>query len=307
MWLMGNNEWINYGWGESLTEEWKPYSVLNINYKVTPHTLSAIDAAVETITDIVKNYPAPYILMCSGGVDSQAMIWSWLQSKIPFTIMSVRYVSNGICFNEHDHIQLREFADIHKLDVEWVDFDIIDFLENSLPEYSNNYDCDSPQICTHMKMTEHVEKGTVIFAGNYLGPLGGEINYTLLGLHRYSLSINTNFKKIIPFFFLHDSRLATAFNSYIPSIHIPNYSQIGYKLAGFPVLSQNKKYNGFEQIKAYYEQFKYRVSTKTRLKHADKISKDVFDMLFRYPFWVGGCGKTTILPQFHTKHCIISS
>jgi hypothetical protein len=78
-------------------------------------------------------------------------------------------------------------------------------------------------------------------------------------------------------------------------------------LAGFPIISQNKKYNGFEQIKAYYEQFKYRVSTKTRLKHADKISKDVFDLLFRYPFWVGGCGKTTVVPQFHTKHCIISS
>jgi hypothetical protein len=287
----GVDNWIKYGWGSELQDEWSiDNSILHIDlssHKISNEETQPLEASISAIHTIEKSCPPPYTLFCSGGVDSQAMIWSWHLSGIPFNVVSIKYVSNGIWFNEHDLIELHQFSELHKIKVEYKEFDVISFLENNLSDIANTYDCDSPQICTHIKMTEVIQKGTILFSGNYIFRDPGVTN-THLGLQRYSESITNDTRTIIPFFFLHDPVLAYSF---IPLFELhkitsgystPNY----YKLAGFPVIAQPKKLTGFEVLKEYYDnpKFNERITAMDRLLYANRPSKRTFDILFRHPY-----------------------
>ena len=132
MFKMGTGNWIKYGWGDSLKEEWSPDESLTMDYTefdISKLSSDPISAAIEAVEEISKTYPGPYTLMCSGGVDSQAMIWAWHKAGVPFNIVSIRYISDGIFFNQHDLVQLDEFCSKYNFTVNYKDFDLINFLK----------------------------------------------------------------------------------------------------------------------------------------------------------------------------------
>ena len=285
MWQLGEDNWIKYGWGENFSKDRKPGDTFYIDFRnrSLPEQGSSVeDNAKITVNNIIKSYPPPYTLMCSGGADSQAMIWAWIVSGVPFNIVSIRYISEGIFFNEHDLITLDEYAKKLNLSVDYKDFDVIDFIENNLSEYANEYDCASPQICTHMKMSELVVDGTILFSGNFLVlqdyPVA-TVNYVLLGLSRYSEKISTPTRTIIPFFLMHNSKLGFSF----PKPESYTKDDI-YISVGIPLCHPPNKYNGFEKLKEYYDKYYHRVNYKSRLLFKNKPSRRVFDLLFRYPY-----------------------
>ena len=301
MWVMGSDNWIKYGWGDELSSDWTPNIPLVIDctsFDTTNLTNDAITAATEAVIEITKTYPGPYTLMCSGGIDSQSMIWSWHKAGVDFNIVSVRYISDGIFFNDYDLVQLDEFCTKYGFTIQYKDFDLINFLEVDLPDVAIKYDCDSPQISTHIQMSRMIDTGTVLYSGNFLQPIGILLGYTLLGLHRYAES-NPVPIKVIPYFFLHTAKLAHAFLNTWHDLYTPNAANMPekvYKAAGFPVISQNGKFNGFEKIKKYYDNDKYRERVKPidRLRFATKNSKRTFDLLFRYPYEGPGICKATM-------------
>jgi hypothetical protein len=276
-------DWIKTGWGNSLSQEFsesEPF-VMDIRRAVPNGSLPApMVAALNAIDDIVKNYPPPYTLFCSGGVDSQAMIHAWTMSGHPFTIVAIRYISNGIWFNNHDLNELFKFARSSDLPVTYYNFDVIDFLETRFPEYAATYQCTSPQICTYMAMSELVTNGTILFSGNFITEIPLlPVNYTIMGLFRYAKKTKRN---IIPFFFLHDSALAmSCINSKVTGEPYERKITMLHN-AGFPVVPQPQKFSGFEKIKDYYDQFPERVSTIDRLRFSRESSKRLFDVQFRY-------------------------
>lgn len=290
MWQLGKDNWIHYGWGSELDAKWKNDTNLRIKYHVDINpSLNALDEAIRTVNEIVDTYPAPYTLMCSGGVDSQAMIYAWLKSGKSFSIVSMIYEINGKSFNSHDHVELERFSKDHGLNVEYRTFDIVDFLENNLPSISKKYDCDSPQICTYIQMSQQITDGTILFSGNFLDHgYSAALNFTLLGLHRYAEIENTSRRKVIPFFFAHDKNLAVSFISKFRE----SKKEKMYQINGFPVIPQKQKFNGFELVKEYYDQFESRVDNKSRLRFANYPSNRVFDFLFRYSLYTGN-GKST--------------
>lgn len=279
MWSMGADDWIKYGWDSG---KWVPGAQLTIDLrsKEIAGNLDIHHVAVSAVHKIVDTYPAPFTLMCSGGIDSQTMIWCWSLAKVPFNIMSTRYKSNGVFFNEYDLVSLRDFCNTNSFTITYQDFDLINFLEFGLPDIARDNDCDSPQICTHIKMTESITSGTVCFSGNCLMPRA-HLNYTLLGMHRYALRSSTQSRQIIPFFLLHDPVLAKSFVK--TSASFKSLDDI-YRLAGVPIVSPPSKYNGFENIKEFYDKYYDRVTTVDRLQYAAKPSKRVFDLLFRHPY-----------------------
>lgn len=301
MWTMGSNNWIKYGWGEKLSCDWNFDDVLHMDFRnfTPPDSGTTVeDNAKIAVNNIIKSYPAPYTLMCSGGTDSQAMIWAWMVSKVPFNIVSIRYISEGIFFNEHDLVDLAEYAKKLNLTIEYKDFDVINFLENELPNYANEFDCDSPQICTHMKMSELVDSGTIMFGGNYLGIAkkdnqnkiehGSKVHvaiyYTHLGLHRYSLKKTTETRTIIPFFLLHDPKFTLSFGFVCDTVMNNHTKNTIYMNSGIPVVLPEQKYTGFEKLKDYYDKYYNRVTPYAKLKFSSKPSNRVFDLLFRYPY-----------------------
>lgn len=279
----GENGWIKYGWSEQLNREKSAednfYIKLIPNVEISPSEL-AINTAIKCVKKISQNYPPPYNLMCSGGTDSQAMIYAWLKSDIPFNIVSIRYISDNVFWNQADLLTLEQFAETNQLTVDFKDFDVIDFLENQLDYVSNTYECPSPQISTHIKMTDLISHGTIIFSGNYIQrKKSAGLSPALLGLHKFSLFKHRKEISILPFFFLEFPELAYAFTD-TDSIT----KDEGYIKHGFPVIKQSEKMTGFEELKDFYDKYQDRVTAIDRLKFFHKPSKRVFDLVFRYPY-----------------------
>ena len=276
-------DWIRTGWGSEFSQTFDPLTpyYVDINNLIKSNK-SLLEVSTRVIQEITEKYPPPYHLMLSGGMDSQIMLWCWLNSGTPFYPISVKYTGAPEykeILNDHDLIELEQFANNHDITIDYKYFDVINFLENDLETYAIGYQCTSPQICSHMCMSEQLSEGTVIFSGNFARDFG--YTYTILGLKRYA---DTSERSVIPFFLLHDSELAGVLqqtpekrNDY----SIKKYN--AYMSLGVPVISQPKKQTGFEVIKDYYDTRKdLVVPPKIRLKYANMPSKRKFDLLFRY-------------------------
>lgn len=275
--------WYKFGFGEHLGPS-DPNLHFTLDFTEAVPNLTnecIIDIAVRTVRSIVRKYPPPFNLCVSGGVDSQAMLFAWKKAGVPFNVISFKYSDgNGKIFNEHDLENLALFAAQHDLTVDYREINVIDFFENDLVKMATDIQCTSPQICTHAMIASTIKDGTIIFSGNALYKSATMYNYTVFGLQRFS-EIKRN---IIPFFFLYDKFIAGAFLGLSKNIDMTEYKHKCrlYQQAGFPVIPQPDKYNGFELIKEYYDEQSDRITTGDRLQFINKPSKRVFDVLFRY-------------------------
>ena len=276
-------QWAKAGWGPEYSQEFNQYK----NYYVDLSNLTATDLSLLkvsklTIESIVKKYTEPYNLMVSGGVDSQTMLWCWLNSDTNFNAYCIKYVdSQGKVYNSHDIETLEIFANNHNIEINYLNFNIFNFLEKKLYEYANKYTCTSPQITAHMCMSEMITTGTKIFSGNFIP--GGMYNYTILGMDRYAR--NSGYS-VVPFFLMHDPDIAGVLRKYdeIKDIEAPIHYERKIKLlqsAGVPIIPQKEKYTGFELIKDFYDQTTT-ISRQDKIRYSTNHSKRNFDILFRY-------------------------
>jgi hypothetical protein len=279
-------DWIKFGWGADFSPDFSKDENMYLDMsKLTTNTKPLLEVSTRVIQTIASTYPGPYQLMATGGIDSQAMIWCWHHSGIPFTITTFRYIgaeTYAQYLNQHDTVQLEQFCDKLNIKIQYLDFNVIDFIENHMTKYASEYHCTSPQICSHMKMCEILnDNGTVLLSGNF--NVDFVYNYTILGLKRYT---DKTKKPIIPFFFLHDPELAgittpkrlTHNNAYEKKIQF-------YRELGIPIIPQPNKQSGFEIIKDYYDsRTDLKISFKEKLRYSNKPSKRKFDIMFRYRY-----------------------
>jgi len=249
---------------------------------------SPLQSANHTINYIVKNYPAPYTLYVSGGVDSQAMLYAWLMSGVPFNTFSGVYNKT---LNDYDLETLDIFSKQHNLKINYHDFDLISFLENEHEYYANQYHCGSPQVTTFMKMADLTTEGTVIFSGQCIGKgrnqdLYGVPDRNNLSLYHYGIKAN---KSIVPFFFNETEELAYSMDMMRPefwAVHVcGSYTDkvAAYQYYGFPVNPQKTGVNGFEKLKEMYDTNPPRLPTiQDRLERRPfQKSTRNFDLLYR--------------------------
>jgi len=246
-----------------------------------------VTAAIEAVNDIVENYPAPYNVLVSGGIDSQAMLYAWKMSNHPFNAVSFRYNQD---FNWHDIKTLPQFCEQENIEYKIIDFDYLDFLENEYDSIARKYFCSSPQIAMHIKMAMLLP-GTNVFSGNFLLTQGASLSCAVLGTYRFSMTEEG--KNTIPYFFLHTPELAYSQNYFrysnlpAPQTGDSDYHRHAntYQAMGFPVIPQEKKFTGFEKFKEHYDSHQYVLMDKTnRMRYHDKPSHRPFDWLFRYPY-----------------------
>jgi hypothetical protein len=289
-------DWIKTGWGPELSLRFDPEKNYYLDFTNAVYsTRSAIDICIDAIDKICKNYPAPYTLMVSGGIDSQAMIWCWKHTQVPFNVVTVRYVdNNGNVLNEHDISNIRQFSSLYNITVDYLDFNIVEFLENYLLDYAIKYQCTSPQITTYMCMSEMIHQGTVLFSGDFLAT--AVYSYTIYGLKRYA---DISKRNVIPFFLLHDPELTTLMSREYHTLTTKEYIDMADKRdssmdriynkkvkaitrLGIPIVPQTIKYSGFEKVKDLYDNRNDLISVNDRLKYSNMPSKRIFDIAFRY-------------------------
>lgn len=275
-------DWIKTGWGSTLQQTFSPtlpYVLDCTGLKITNKNF--FDVSTSVIQRIANKYPGPYYIMASGGVDSQALIYCWMKSKVPFKILSYKYNDN---YNEHDISNLTNFTNNFNLTVDYRNFDFLSFLDNELINYATAYQCISPQICGFMKICDQIDSGTIIFSGNFLKFSESGLDYTILGLQRYAKKR----KNMIPFFFQHDPELAGYLLPFYKNIHIGDNKNIyfskiqSYKFLNIPIIPQYNKLSGFEKIKDLFDHRHDLVSTRDKLEFSNKISKRYFDIHYRY-------------------------
>lgn len=254
------------------------------------YLLPPLEAAIKTVYYIKDNYPPPYVLYLSGGVDSQAMLYAWHLSKVPFTTFSAVYNDD---VNLHDLECIKDFASSLNLSINFVNFDLYNFLENEHDFYARTYYTGSPHYTTFIKMVDNQKEGTAVMSGNLYKPSHyyfDSINNKPIKVRRYVAGfeknnlglfhyINKTGKSFVPFFFIETEYLTHSF-SIVPNKNIEesynfllqerntgddnkiNYAQYLNKVAcyqnnGFPVIPQNNpergKYTGFEKVKDYYD------------------------------------------------------
>jgi|LakMenEpi03Aug12_release.lakeMendotaPanAssembly.Ray.scaffolds.fasta_scaffold72174_3 hypothetical protein len=249
---------------------------------------SPIQAAVEAVNDIVANYPPPYNLFVSGGIDSQAMLYAWKISNHPFNVYTFRYNQT---YNIHDIKTLFLFCERESIPYTIVDFDYFKFLEEEYDGIAKKYKCSSPQISMHIKMAS-MFTGTNVFSGNFLMTGSAVLSHAILGIYRYSRT--SEGKNTIPYFFLHTPELAYSMHGFKQDnfSEINDLERLGYRskvriynLVGFPVIPQEQKFTGFEKFKEHYDSHTYvKDDPKNRLRFGSKPSARPFDWLFRYPY-----------------------
>lgn len=298
---MQNYGWIKYGFGPKFNDTYVPFyskkhnyleKCLHIDYTnngLVNDTLHPIDAGVMAVQKITEKYPAPYVLMLSGGVDSQVMLYIWHKSGVPFTTRTYTY---NHTYNLHDISNLTAFANNLNIEINRVDINALNFFETELYEYAFRYHCSSPQICLYIKMAEQIKYSTVIFSGNFIDQVSFPLNYSILGLHRYQLLDRAN---IVPFFLMFTPELAysmrNSFFTYTKKGAFKKHKELGYqtkiqalKNNGFPIIPQSEKLSGFEIIKDYYD-IQYPVDNLKKLKYfnyANNFSRRSFDIHLRF-------------------------
>ena len=286
-----------------------------VNNDVRPNVLAAL---IKYIKKITATYPAPYTLMCSGGADSQALLWAWELSGEEYNAVHITYDD----YNKFDTDTLDEFTKRYGIPYKKINFDVINFLETDYESYARKYQCGSPHMGTYMAMSELIPEGTKIFSGNLVYNSGNlPLNNTIYGLQRYA---NTSGNSVIPFFLLHDDDVTSAavklYNDildrgalefvtdpYLIGQHdvyneslqenLSNMRILGgsrdrhyqekillYRTIGIPIISQHVNYTGFDEIKDYYDQFTDRITTMDKIKYGRHRSQRIFDHLFRHKY-----------------------
>lgn len=246
--------------------------------------ITGLDAALFTIEQIKKNYPPPYTLCLSGGMDSQAMLYSWIKSGSNFNTFTAVYND----WLNKDDLQILEFVQsTYSLKINFVTLDLINFLFLNHENYATTYRCGSPHIITFMKFIELIDNGTVIFSGQPLisGSNRFSVDQNNFSLYKYALQTG---KSVVPWFFLETPELAYGLKE-------PNYlgndssneKYFKYLNNGFLVEHQPKR-SGFETVKDYFDKnFSHLVKAQDKLiRTRYQTSNRVFDLLFRNKYEV---------------------
>jgi|688.fasta_scaffold60116_2 hypothetical protein len=256
-----------------------------IDFRVDVDYVNLIDALEITVKSIMQAYSPPYRLMVTGGVDSQTMLLAWKWFGRDYIPTSVVYENN---FNAHDLETLTRFSSEQKLDIQYVDFELIEFYNNNYWKLADKYKIVSPHFGAHIGMTENLD-GTIILSGDRLMFGTAVLDTNNVCLYYASLK-----RPIVPYFLLHTPELAYSHMyafSKIPKelrkvvLDSKNYTSKTEMLKheGIPVIPQLAKYSGFERVKEYYDKFHSEIPVITRLKYASKPSKRAYDLLLRYP------------------------
>jgi hypothetical protein len=226
--------------------------------------LEAINAA-KLIADSAGNEKIKLCL--SGGIDSECMLESFIEAKIPFDAVFLKFEDD---FNNFDIKTNVEICQSKNIKINFIDLNVIDFLESGKCfEVAKKYECQSPQLATHLWLIEQLD-GIPVLGGNPFVPTWNNDHLFYLGLPgelhcTYFKFFEINDRLGIPWFFLYTPELASSFfqlECVKPFVHSKlssdTYTYLkkcqSYEEGGFLAKPRHDKFTGFERVRAYYDE-----------------------------------------------------
>lgn len=229
---------------------------------------SGLEASKEAARLIRASTSLRLDLCVSGGIDSEAMLRSFLESRIDVHVNILKFADN---LNEYDIHNAIQFCKNQKLSHRIIDLDVIGFFESgAYLEYGKRYQCQSPQLATHLWMLDQIE-GCPVLSGNFIFPKRIADGFFYQGLPgdlhcAYFRYFQKTGRQGIPWFFIYTPEQYQAFFK-TPLVQMqlaqPIEKQIDmnyamkcriYREAGFDVSARDDKYTGFEKLRAHYDE-----------------------------------------------------
>lgn len=227
--------------------------------------------SVRSATKVLGERPA---ICFSGGIDSQAMLLSFLEAGVDCEVFVMRFDKN---FNKMDTEHALLFAAEHNVKLNFFDIDVVRYLTFDLYEDANLYKCSSPHFLTHYKLYDYIrEYGCtgLASAGNafskFTNGWGASPSATQFNYIKYS---EVHDFPVIGSFLLYDPSVCWTIGLLTPladtsnaigingNYEYGNAHQIryaakvqGYHNSGLTVIPQQTKYTGFEDLKEFFAQ-----------------------------------------------------
>lgn len=105
-----------------------PYDRFFVTYGKIKEKLSFREScisAADQISEKARQLNKKPLVFFSGGIDSEAIVYSFLLSKKDFSIVHLRYNRN---LNDHEYHYVKKISERYNLDIIFFDIDIMDFL-----------------------------------------------------------------------------------------------------------------------------------------------------------------------------------
>lgn len=215
-------------------------------------------------------------LAVSGGIDSQAMLQSFVEAGIDFDIATMVF---NYDYNSHDVEFARQTAERYGRKIVEIPLDVMRFLQLQLWDYAEKYQCNSPQFsCHHWFYEQLISLGydCVIAGGHTWIPWAGNTWiwgntparhawWTFAQVNQFALrgnflastwQLNCAITLNYP---LHeqvdDSRgKVTDDDETGRLIEAAQYQKkvLAFRNFGFDIIPQKNKFTGFEKVKAYF-------------------------------------------------------
>lgn len=216
----------------------------------------------------LKSNGQKLILCLSGGIDSECMARAFLEAGVPFEVVFLKFQNR---LNEYDIQTNVDFCIARNIPFKYIDLDIIDFFDSGKYfEIAMKYECQSPQLATHLWMLDQID-GVPCLSGNPIAPIWQKNRWFFVGLPgelhtTYFKYLMLNERAGVPWFFIYTPELIKSFfhlpsmkpylNQQIQSVEQYTYEEKckGYREAGFDVRPRHNKFTGFELVRDYYDQ-----------------------------------------------------
>lgn len=257
----------------------------------TPET--PLNEAVKCAQYIYETQADKIKLCLSGGVDSESMARAFLEAKVPFEAVFLKFLSG---LNQYDIATNINWCEANGISYSTVDLDILNFFDSGqYYELADTYRCPSPQLAAHMWLLEQID-GLPILAGNPMAPIWKSEHWYFVGLPGELHTSYFNFFEAnqisgVPWFFLYSPELAASFfrlevmSQYVNKkvFSEEDYTYLekvkSYQQGGFAVHARQNKFTGFELVRQHYD----RLHKKQYGTAFDELFRRPLEKLFPFP------------------------
>jgi hypothetical protein len=306
------NNFIRVGYGKDLAP-YDPSQDFYIKFPILAREpLEPFEESIVTAKKI-SAYLGPDLTLClSGGLDSEAMALAFLAADIPFNVTTLRF-ANGL--NAEDTDCAKEFCDHHRIVQNFIDLDIVDFLEHKkFLSHFRTYHCTSVETAVQAWFADQL-KQPFVWAGEIMRLFinGSEIQIQAVGeaegnMHRF---VEMKGIKAVPNFHFFTPEMAWSFfkksllykNNFYQNDHMVEFYDEKlefYRACGFPIEENSArkiKLHGFEGVKRHFDELHqkkglpsynevYRIpyqhlkslSTQIEISKNDEIAKNILHL-----------------------------
>ena len=218
----------------------------------------------------------------SGGVDSEVVVNSFIEARVPFTCI---ICDNG--YNQHDISYAIKYCNLHKLNYKIISLDAKEFWEKELFKRAEETKCISPQLPVIMWMVEQIDGFNILGSAEcYLSkePDGSWVMWEREKIATWYKHYEIHNIKGAPGFFQYTPELMLSFlenpivkDAITNGEHITSYTFKPLVYHSIWEMEQRTKYDGFETIRDVDK--KYRDELNELYPNSDRIYKTEYNRL----------------------------